>query len=238
MLLLLLVPALLAAEAQPHAQAWRTVAPGAVHMHLDAGDADLLRVDLGRYQADVLVPGPGHPLTAAAARRTHRAALAVNGGFFDGRGRSLGLRITGGKVVVPKRANVDWGVLLVRDGQASIVHSREYVADTRTEAAIQVGPRILVGGHPTPLKPQIARRTTIALDETGRSLTVVVTRVPIDAAALADALARLGFTDAIMLDGGPSTQLSASLGAFELEIPGGYAVPDLLLLRERGGQRR
>ena len=37
-----------------------------------------------------------------------------------------------------------------------------------------------------------------------------------------------------MLDGGPSTQLSTKLGAaFTLEIAGGYAVPDLLLLRSR-----
>jgi hypothetical protein len=36
-----------------------------------------------------------------------------------------------------------------------------------------------------------------------------------------------------MLDGGPSTQLSFAVGATSIEIPGGYAVPDLLLIRRR-----
>jgi hypothetical protein len=36
-----------------------------------------------------------------------------------------------------------------------------------------------------------------------------------------------------MLDGGPSTQLSAAIGTFEREIPGGYGVPDALVIRRR-----
>ena len=54
-----------------------------------------------------------------------------------------------------------------------------------------------------------------------------------EAGALARTLERLGFHRALMLDGGPSTQLSAQLGAFSLDIAGGYAVPDLLLIRSR-----
>jgi hypothetical protein len=230
--LLLLVATLLANEALGVGApgAWREVAPGVERLHLEEGDTELLRFDLARYRADVLVPGPRRPLTAAAARAGHHAALAVNGGFFDGEGRSLGLRVAAGKTVVPRRAKVDWGVLLVREGQASIVHSRDYVADAGVEAAIQVGPRILVDGHAT---PQNARRTAVALDKGGRSLTVVVTRASIAAAALAAALERLGFESALMLDGGPSTQISAAVGSLSLEIPGLYAVPDVLVIRTR-----
>jgi hypothetical protein len=233
--LLLLVATLLANDARgaEAPASWREVAPGVERLHLEEGDTELLRFDLARYRAEVLVPGAQRPLTAAAARAGHHAALAVNGGFFDGEGRSLGLRVAGGKTVVPRRPKVDWGVLLVRDGQASIVHSRDYVADARVEAAIQVGPRLLVEGHATPLKPQNARRTAVALDKAGRSLTVVVTRASIAAPALAAALERLGFESALLLDGGPSTQLSAAVGSLRLEIPGLYAVPDVLVLRAR-----
>jgi hypothetical protein len=235
--LLLLVATLLANEARLEQPAWREVAPGVEQLHLDEGDAELLRFDLARYRADVVVPGPRRPLTAGAARAGQHAALAVNGGFFDSEGRSLGLRVAGGKTVVPPRPKVDWGMLLVREGRASIVHSREYVADIAVEAAIQVGPRILVDGRATQLKPQIARRTAVALDKEGHTLTVLVTRAPIAAPALAAALERLGFDTALMLDGGPSTQLSAAIGGLSLEIPGLYAVPDVLVVRARERDR-
>jgi hypothetical protein len=214
---------------------WTPVAPGAERLHIDQGDIDLFRFDLARYRADVAVPGPGGPQTASELRRETGAALVVNGGFFDTNGRSLGLRIASGRQIIKLRAVVDWGVLIIRDGRADIVHSRELnaaaAAAPPVTAAIQVGPRILVDGKPPPLKPQAARRTAVAIDQSGRFLTVIVARARLEAAALARVLEGLGFHRALMLDGGPSTQLSAKLGALELEIPGGYAVPDLLLLR-------
>jgi hypothetical protein len=36
-----------------------------------------------------------------------------------------------------------------------------------------------------------------------------------------------------MFDGGPSTQLALELGALKLTLPGGYAVPDALVIRRR-----
>lgn len=211
--------------------AWRVVAPGVEHATLAAGETDLLRFDLARFRPDVIVPGAGAPLTAAHARVAERAICVVNGGFFDTDGRPLGLRIGGGKVIQGLRRRVDWGVLLVRAGRASIVHSRDYAFDPAVTAAIQVGPRVLVGGVVPQLKPQSSRRTAVAVDASGRTLTVVVTRARISAAALGEALAGLGFSDALLLDGGPSTQLSAVVGDFSLEVPGGYAVPDLLVIR-------
>jgi exopolysaccharide biosynthesis protein len=225
------------APSSPSPPSWATLAPGAELLHVDDGNIDLFRFDLARFRADVAVPGAGGPMTAGELRRESGAALVVNGGFFDTDGRSLGLRVASGRQIIKLRAVVDWGVLVVRDGRADIVHSRDFAAATAAKppvtAAIQVGPRILVDGKPPPLKPQSARRTAVAVDQSGRFLTVVVARARIEARALARALERLGFHHALMLDGGPSTQLSAQLGAFNLEIAGGYAVPDLLLVRAR-----
>src|SRR6185436_16652144 len=94
-------------------------------------DGELLRFDLRRVRASVVVPGPRRPLTAARARSEAGAdtLLAVNGGFFDTAGASLGLRIVAGKVAQGLRPRVDWGVLLLREGAAAIVHSREYAPD-------------------------------------------------------------------------------------------------------------
>ena len=73
----------------------------------------------------------------------------------------------------------------------------------------------------------------MALDRDGRTLTLVAADAPTDAQSLADLLARLGFDAALMLDGGPSTQLSLVLGSLRLELRGGYGVPDALIVRRR-----
>ena len=236
---MLLLASLAPASSAPSPDPWATLAPGAEHLHVDDGNLDLFRFDLTRFRADVAVPGAGGPMTAAELRRESGAALVVNGGFFDTNGRSLGLRIASGRQIIKLRAVVDWGVLVIRDGRADIVHSRDFAAaaagapNPPVTAAVQVGPRILVDGKPPPLKPQAARRTAVALDQSGRLLTIVIARSRMEAGALARVLERLGFDRALMLDGGPSTQLSAQLAAFSLEIAGGYAVPDLLLVRPR-----
>lgn len=234
--MLLLVVAVLALGSETTAPApapWRRVEPGVEHLRLPEDEAELLRFDLDLYQVNVVVPGAGQPRTAAAVRAEQKAALAINGGFFDTDGRPLGLRIGDGKVILGLRRRVDWGVLLVRDGRAAIVHSRDYVADAGISAAVQVGPRILIEGQVPPLKPQSARRTAVAVDPSGRFLTIVVTRARASATGLGELLARLGFHHAVMFDGGPSTQLSASVGTFSLEVPGLYPVPDLLFVAPR-----
>jgi len=214
---------------------WQPVAAGVEHLHIaEAGvDAELLRFDLGRYRAEVMVLGADRPRTAAALREETRATAAVNGGFFDEQWRPLGLRIMAGKMVIGLRPRVDWGVLIVQRGRARIVHSREFRADPAIEQAIQVGPRLVVDGQPMRLKPQAARRTAVALDRDGRAMTLVATHAPADATRLAELLVRLGFDSALMLDGGPSSQLSAALGDLHLDLRGGYAVPDVLLVRPR-----
>lgn len=214
---------------------WRALAAGAEHLRVDDDGlrVELLRFDLAKYRPEIVVPGSERPRTAAALREETGAVAAINGGFFDPQWRSLGLRIATSKTIIGLRPRVDWGVLLVRGDRAQIVHSREFRADPAIEQAIQVGPRLLAGGQPLKLKPQSARRTAVALDRDGRTLTLVVTEGATEARRLAELLARLGFHAALMLDGGPSTQLSAALGDLRLDLRGGYPVPDALLVRRR-----
>jgi len=217
------------------AGAWQTAAPGVETLNVDEGGANvaLMRFDLQRFRPEVVMLGPERTKTASALRRDLSAVAAINGGFFDDDRRSLGLRIAGGKTAVPLRRGVDWGVLVVKGGRASIVHSREFKPDARIEGAIQVGPRLVAGGRPLRLKPQAARRSGVALDREGRTLTLVVSPGPIEAGRLADLLARLGFYSALLLDGGASTQVSAAAGRFTLDVSGAYGVPDALVVRPR-----
>jgi uncharacterized protein YigE (DUF2233 family) len=217
------------------AGAWQPAAPGVETLTVDGGgsNVDLIRFELQRFRPEVVMLGPDRTKTASMLRRDLSAVAAINGGFFDGERRSLGLRIAGGKTAVPLRRGVDWGVLVLRPGRATIVHSRDFKADARIEGAIQVGPRLLVAGRPLRLKPQVARRSAIALDREGRTLTLVVCPGPVEAGRLADLLARLGFHSALLLDGGASTQISAAVGRFTLDVPGAYGVPDALVVRSR-----
>ncbi len=216
------------------APGWTTVAPGVEHDSATVAETtvELLRFDLEHYRPEVVVHAE-RPQTAAAVRAHLDAAAVVNGGFFDTDWHSLGLRVAGGKTVIGLRPNVDWGVLVLRAGRAQILHSRDFQPGADIVGAIQVGPRILWQGQALKLKPQSARRTAVALDRAGRYLTVLVTRNEIEASRLAGFLEGVGFDAALLLDGGPSTQLSASVGALRIEVPGGYAVPDALVLRKR-----
>ena len=254
-------PAVAPAAAPPIV--WKGLAPGAERGASGGEDPrlELFRFDLERFGAEVVVAGERRPAhariwlagprhTAAEVLRGFGGAVVavVNGGFFDDRGRSLGLRISHGDVAISLRPNVDWGIFYVAARRARIVHSREFVAVPGIEAAIQVGPRILIDGVVPRLKPQVARRTAIALDREGRALTLVVAGEPIDATELGSRLAALGFHSALLLDGGPSTQLSAQIAACpdagsvvgpavehatRVEIPGAYPVPDLLAMVRR-----
>jgi uncharacterized protein YigE (DUF2233 family) len=231
----MVIPALALTMFLAASGAWQSAAPGVDTLAFDEGGSTvtLIRFDLQRFRPEVVMLGPDRTRTAAALRRDLSAAAAINGGFFDDDRRSLGLRIAGGKTAVPLRRGVDWGVLVVRPGRATIVHSRDFKPDARIEGAIQVGPRLVAGGQPLRLKPQSARRSAVALDREGRTLTLVVSPGPIDAGRLAERLAGLGFHSALLLDGGASTQVSAVAGRFTLDVSGVYGVPDALVVRAR-----
>src|SRR6185369_6035375 len=218
---------------QPGA-AWRDLAPGVRSAALLAAGAAVfvVELDLERFRADVVVGdgSPPAPQTASDARLAHKAVAAVNGGFFDARRAPLGLRIAGGRTVVPLRPRVDWGVLVLEDRRARIVHSRDFRPGPEIRAAIQVGPRLIAGGVALKLKPQTARRTAVALDRDGKKLSLICVDRPVAADALAARLAAFGFDAALLLDGGPSTQLSLDAGYAHIDVPGGYPVPDLLVI--------
>jgi uncharacterized protein YigE (DUF2233 family) len=220
------------------ADPWTTLEPGAEHATTSEGGLalELYRFDLRRFRpAVVMASGRDRRQSSSDVLHADVAAVAVvNGGFFDDHGRSLGLRISAGKVVVPLRPRVDWGVLFFTSSRARIVHSTEFVASADIEGAVQVGPRILVDGVVPGLKPQVARRTAVALHADGKTLTLAVADGPIDATALGRRLAAMGFRSALLLDGGPSTQLAVRLpGPSARQISGAYGVPDLLALFRR-----
>jgi len=191
------------------------------------------RVDPRMHRFRVVSAAGAKRDTAHAIARSSGLFLAVNASYFDENDKPLGLLIDEGKERQSLR-NVDWGVFQVsKSGEASIIHTRDYIKSLDTSAAVQAGPRLVVDGKALKLKPQIARRTAVCVD--GRGLVVLlVTEGGVflqDLAALlsqSEGAGGLGCRNALNLDGGPSTQGTFVMGSESWDVYGGTSVPVVL----------
>jgi uncharacterized protein YigE (DUF2233 family) len=169
-------------------------------------------------------------------REEFGAYLVVNGSFFDPEQRPLGLVVGNGREQSRLR-NTDQGIFLIAGGEPRIQHTRDPLP-ANLEMAVQSFPRLVVGGRPLRLKPQVSRRTSVCLPGDG-TVVIVVVPYPISLAELAGAMARppaaggLGCWAALNLDGGPSTQLSFAAPERSIEVEGGWPVPNGLAVLPR-----
>jgi uncharacterized protein YigE (DUF2233 family) len=170
-------------------------------------------------------------LTATEWQKQTRARVVVNGGYFDGQGKPMGLR-SGKNTGAFKLRRADWGVFWVKNGVAHLSHTRDFDASVHPDEAIQCGPRLVVDGAPTDLKPQWARRTGVGIDRRGRVvLAVSEGELSLDEWAKVWASpAGLDCVQALNMDGGPSTQLAVK-GATKMNVDGGWPVPDVLAFK-------
>lgn len=163
--------------------------------------------------------------------------IAVNASFFDPAGKAMGRVVDAGRVIVKERQK-QWGALVVDQRQARVVPGDALPVDAAGgELVVQGVPRLVVDGAVPKLKAAAAERTAACAE--GPSLILVVTTAPADATAFARFLARpraqggLGCTNALNLDGGPSTQVNARLGGYKLAVDGGWGVPNALVVVPR-----
>ncbi len=206
LLLILLLPAPLLA------QSWETKAPGLEYRALPSGHA--FRIDLKQIEPRI-VRAPKQGATLAELRTGDDALLAVNGGYFDPQMRSLGLLVSQNRELNSLR-KADWGVLMVDlQHRARLIHTRDYKRMKSTAFAIQAGPRLLVAGKPTSLKPQWGRRTALGITKERTTVILVVTTESMLLSRLAEVFVELGCDYALNLDGGSSTQLSTRLSGIE-----------------------
>jgi hypothetical protein len=216
------------------------VAPGIAHAIFEVRPADAQPFSGHAFKIDLdvaelrLVPA-GDP----AARRTveqivapYPVVVAVNASFFDKEGRAMGLAVDEGRVMASSKQR-NWGALVI-DGKEGRIMLGADIQDHHAHRLIVQGiPRLLVGGKVQPLKPQIAERTAVCAE---RQVLVLVVSTKAEATAFARFLADppdkggLACWDALNLDGGPSTQLVVKLPALALSLPGGWGVPNALVV--------
>ena len=241
--LLALAVALLSAGPAQAQSSWTTLAPGLEYQIVGwelpetgfGADLHVLRVDPEMVRLNVIDSRDfGLPRMTVKEMALRTGALAVvNGGYFDTADRPVGLIIRNGEVTSGLRRR-DWGVLILDDVRARIVHTRRYQRRKNITQALQTGPRLVVRGRETTLKQTFKRRSAVGIDRAGRILLVVaLTSGPETTMTLAElgtilrmpeAEGGLGCLDALSLDGGGSTQLVINTGETIVEVPGEWPV--------------
>jgi exopolysaccharide biosynthesis protein len=217
-----------------------TVAPGIEHATFqvrprDAEDFSGHAFNVHLEVADLrLIPAGGSSSrrTVAEIVAPYPAVVAMNASFFDSEGRAMGLAVDGGRAMAGGKRR-SWGALVIEDRHARIVLGAEIKDDHAHRLVVQGIPRLVVGGTIQPLKPQIAERTAVCAKGT---VVVLVVSTKAESTPFARFLAAppdqggLGCQDALNLDGGPSTQLVVKLPTLALSLPGGWGVPNALVV--------
>jgi hypothetical protein len=179
------------------------------------------------FELRLLKPTPGKLLQRVALMPgCADAAACFNGPFFkEDRAEPLGLLVTASVIWQPLRS-VTWGVFWVdRENRPHIQRHDDFktTVDVATEVtfAIQSGPTTLLRSQVKKKEStELARRTSIGIDDQGRIL-VLVANFPVRLAALAEfARDRLAVTDLMNLDGGSSTQLVVAGERHESKVLG------------------
>jgi uncharacterized protein YigE (DUF2233 family) len=194
--------------------AWRELLPGLSYESRPESQAHVFRIDLEKFLIDVLTAPSlkSSALTAREFRELKQAVMAVNGGFFDAAFRGMGLIVRDGKAIQPLR-NAAWGIFTFSKGGVT--------------AALQVGPRLVVGGEIQHFKEAgPSRRSAVGITPEGK-VEIAVAEKPMLLAEWA-AFLKKDCPDALNLDGGGSTQISVHTADFDLNVEGFTAVPNAL----------
>jgi uncharacterized protein YigE (DUF2233 family) len=161
----------------------------------------------------------------------HHAYIAINGGFFDKNGHPLGLRMSEGKPLSPKKEISWWGIFYIQDRHPHLASMGGFSPRIRPDFAIQSGPRLLIDGDIPSLKGGIAERSALAMDTKGHLFIIATEHMPISLSDFAHRIREaLHCSNALNLDGGSSTQIYADIGDFHLDVRGLSQVSDVILI--------
>jgi phosphodiester glycosidase len=231
---------------------WRELQPGLGYRRVDRDGSSYhaVMVDLATHElrvADASRSGRTRATVGELAQEA-QALVAVNGSFFDDRGRPLGLVVSEQRELNPLRAVSWWAALVVRDTAigpaAEILTTAEIQAlppaeRGRVRFALQVGPRTVSAGRALKLKPQLAERSAACVLDRRHVVLLATEHLPVDSNDLAAVMSApagergFGCSAGLMFDGGPSTQLQISTPSFTLSVPGGWGVPNALVVVKR-----
>jgi hypothetical protein len=209
---------------------WQTLHPGMARQETRMDDVVIVafRADLAAWRASVVSSPRPRRVADGAPRSDH---IGVNASFFDPDLRAMGLVID--DAGVHGKQLKGWAALALFQGTSRVIAPGVELGAIPAIGLVQGLPRLVQEGRVVDgLKEQHAVRTAVCADD--GFVTIVVTRGAVESVAFAEHLRRVvGCTNAINLDGGPSTQLSAKVGSHLEAVTGGWGVPNLLILTPR-----
>jgi exopolysaccharide biosynthesis protein len=161
------------------------------------------------------------------------AKAVINGGYFDEKGKPLGLRIASRNRTNKILTKANWGVFYIRNNRAYITHTRDYQPSKHTQEAMQCGPRLVVKGKTTDLKSQWGRRTGVGIEASGKVILAASDGELSfdDWANIWASKSGLNCRDALNMDGGGSTQMIVRSKNNPVDIKGAWSVPDVIFAR-------
>lgn len=224
------------------AKGWRNVNPGIQYRDLGTGlspwsHVHVFRLNLSKVSLSLIrAPELSRRLaTAEQYANFSHALLAINGGFFDNQLRALGLRIQNHIQTNPLKPISWWGVFYTKYQKAHISSMQQFHANSSIDFALQSGPRLLIHGQIPALKPGRDERTALGITASGELIIVVTEHTPLTTSALAKLMqsAPLNCREALNLDGGSSTQLSAHMKGLTLNVYGFSSVSDGIIVKAR-----
>jgi len=233
---------------------WRELQPGLGYrrLDLDGSSYHAVMVDLTKHDlrvADARRDGRTSATVDVLAREAH-ALVALNGTFFDDKGRALGLVVSEGRELNPLRDVSWWAALIIRDAASGPVAEILTTAELRAlppaergalRLALQVGPRTVSAGRPLKLKQQFADRSAACVLDPQHVVLVATEKAPVESNELAALMSApggdrgFGCSAGLMFDGGSSTQLEIATPALRLSVTGGWGVPNALVVVSRSG---
>lgn len=199
-------------------------------------DPDLLSV--------ALLYDHANPQTVGDWRASTGALMVVNAGFFESDYTTSGIMVIHDEVYgqsYTQRRNADnlRSGMFVFEGDQAAIHQLDGspmpISDT-IQLGLESFPVLFHDSIPVGfrLPDRTARRTSVALDEQGRMVFIVVYDEGITLYALRDELfalsEELGLVSALNLDGGLSTGVSVSAGGIFLERDSSTAVSSVFTL--------
>lgn len=169
------------------------------------------------------------------------ALAVINAGFFHEDYTTSGLIITDGQ---PSGVSFDTitaayyefgGMFTITDGTPNLRYlaATPYVPSEALDYAVQGLPMLIAVSAPIEftMPPRPARRTAIAIDASGRVLFINVANDAVTLYEFRDWLAsdpELAITDALNLDGGPSTGLAFQAGSVYFEQESWSNIPSVI----------
>ena len=225
------------------AQDWEKLAPGIEYQDLGSNllstwsHIHVFRVNLKINELDLVMANQlaqKQPSMNDFAKSSN-ALIALNGGFFDRNSNPLGLRMSHQKQHNPLKRISWWGIFYIKDERPYLSSLNQYQQDNAVDFAVQSGPRLLVNGKITSLKPGLAERSALGITSDGQVIILVTEHSPLTTTALAGLMqsSPLNCKDALNLDGGSSSQLIANIDSFKIDAQSFANVSDAIVVKPR-----